>query len=601
MKKKISLLIALLMVVALFTAVLPQQALAAPEVPEVPEAPVEPAEPAGEAQLLVEITKVEPASMFTGGDASVGVQIKNTGTADATNVNVSIGGKAQGSISSLAAGASESKTYTISVSESMLDTAIPVTVEYESGAGKKSEAANITISKKSANVNVNAVVSVDQATVPQNTKVDFTFAVENKSDVNIEKVTIKAKTLNGGKAVNKAFSLAAGRSTIVTYTGTIMKSIKVAPVITFTAAGKEYTQDLNTLEVTMSSAAISVIATPEKVEIEAGGEAESSLNLQNTGNIDFQSISITDSDGNTVAPSASNLPQGGSVSAKAKLSPAESKQLTYTVTATGSDGQTYTYTSGSVDITVAAPEVIDYQKLFQLSVKRDDSKLESEKKIGLTIKLANKSEGDFTNVVITEGTLGNIDTQSKLAAGDTREITLEQEVAQNVTYVFKATATDPEGNALSTTSEEILVDVGSEEEEENKGSSGGIGTLVWIIVAIVVLIIGVGVALLVLVIRDRKKRAQEKQHAQRTAGRAARTASAAGRTQQRQRRSEPRPEPAYIDEEETADDFEPEDEEDEYDDLLDDAAEQEQQPTVRRRVSTSKRIAREDIDDRSSF
>ena len=68
----------------------------------------------------------------------------------------------------------------------------------------------------------------------------------------------------------------------------------------------------------------------------------------------------------------------------------------------------------------------------------------------MTFKLTLTNNGTevFTNVVISEPTLGNIDSLATMAGG-TREIAIEQEVKEDTQFAFKVTATDPAGNPLT--------------------------------------------------------------------------------------------------------------------------------------------------------
>lgn len=94
-------------------------------------------------------------------------------------------------------------------------------------------------------------MKVDKNVVPKETKVEFTFVVENQGDTTIENCTISAPVLNGGNAVSKAFSVAPGDVKYITYTGTIMKTINVEPTLKYTAAGKNYSRNMESLKVTM--------------------------------------------------------------------------------------------------------------------------------------------------------------------------------------------------------------------------------------------------------------------------------------------------------------------------------------------------------------
>lgn len=84
---------------------------------------------------------------------------------------------------------------------------------------------------------------MDKSVVPDGSKVEFTFVVENQGDTAIEDCTITAPTLNSGRAVCEPFSVAAGDVRHVTYTGTIVKTINVEPTLRYTRRARIYRPD----------------------------------------------------------------------------------------------------------------------------------------------------------------------------------------------------------------------------------------------------------------------------------------------------------------------------------------------------------------------
>ena len=132
--------------------------------------------------------------------------------------------------------------------------------------------------------------------------------------------------------------------------------------------------------------------------------------------------------------------------------------------------QEYSFSADPVNLEVAAaPSPSDYSQVLTLEVTKDESQLKDTGKVSFKLILTNNGTEVFTNVVISEPTLGNIDSLATMAGG-TREIAIEQEVKEDTQFAFKVTATDPAGNPLTIDAAPIDVVV-----SEDAGS--GLGTL----------------------------------------------------------------------------------------------------------------------------
>ncbi|MBQ9942505.1 MAG: hypothetical protein IJP03_05815 [Christensenellaceae bacterium] len=549
-----------------------------------------------------------PTSLLTGGNINLTVVVTNNGD-DIQDAVLTVDGTVMKEFGNLVSGDTKEFEGSFHVPTEKIGQNIKVMVTYLYGEETKAISQMINVAQKEANIDVEGVVKVDKSAVPQNTQVEFTFVIENQGDTKIENVKVSAPALNSGNPVNKeAFSLEAGKSKMVKYVGTIMKSITVEPVVSFTAAGKEYTKKLASLEVLMSDASLSLVITPSATEVEAGAEVSFDVKLENTGNIDFSNVKLLNGDGVSLPLESSSLAQGASMTTTAAMTFEESRQVSFQVTADGSDAQNYTFTSNVVDIAVAAIDPTEYASQLKLEVLVDDSKVEEEGVADLTLKLINSGEEVFTNVVISEATLGNIDSLASMAPG-TREVARSIAVTEEATYTFKVTATDPAGNPVSISSQPIRLAPPADEEG---GAGDKLGVLLWVVIVIVVLIIATGITLLVLVRKDKKQKAAEEEKARRTAARRTRAARAAAAAAAAKAQGEEEPQRAVhmldLEVEAPEDEaFEDEEElpaEEEGEDLDLFAAEEEPaQPTVRRRPTVTARKIREkeDFDDSNSF
>lgn len=452
--------------------------------------------PARAAGMSMDI-EFSPNELSGSGEVKITATIKNLGD-DVTDATLTVGDRKIASWSSFISGSSDTVEYSYAMRESEIGSNIPVVLNYEHNGETGTVSKSIRIARKQANVRVSTAVTVDKSVVPDGSKVEFTFVVENQGDTAIEDCTITAPTLNSGRAVCEPFSVAAGDVRHVTYTGTIVKTINVEPTLRYTAAGKEYTAQMDSLKVTMSSASLSMSATAANTTVQEGEPASFRLTIKNDGNVDLKNLVVKDASGNTVSLGTSIIREGATLTAQVEDTLTASKSYSFTATCEDDSGETYTFQSNVMEITVEPKEEVDYAQDISLTVTTDQSAYEQTGKVVFHIVLMNNGENVFTDVTVSEETMGELGTYDVLMPGE-KDIDTEAEIAENAVFKFKVTATDPEGNAVSVSSSDVPVVV-----KEEKSSTSGLGTAIWIVVIVFVLMVGAGVALVILVNKEKK-------------------------------------------------------------------------------------------------
>lgn len=452
--------------------------------------------PARAAGMSMDI-EFSPNELSGSGEVKITATIKNLGD-DVTDATLTVGDRKIASWSSFISGSSDTVEYSYAMRESEIGSNIPVVLNYELNGETGTVSKSIRIARKQANVRVSTAVTVDKSVVPDGSKVEFTFVVENQGDTAIEDCTITAPTLNSGRAVCEPFSVAAGDVRHVTYTGTIVKTINVEPTLRYTATGKEYTAQMDSLKVTMSSASLSMSATAANTTVQEGEPASFRLTIKNDGNVDLKNLVVKDASGNTVSLGTSIIREGATLTAQVEDTLTASKSYSFTATCEDDSGETYTFQSNVMEITVEPKEEVDYAQDISLTVTTDQSAYEQTGKVVFHIVLMNNGENVFTDVTVSEETMGELGTYDVLMPGE-KDIDTEAEIAENAVFKFKVTATDPEGNAVSVSSSDVPVVV-----KEEKSSTSGLGTAIWIVVIVFVLMVGAGVALVILVNKEKK-------------------------------------------------------------------------------------------------
>ena len=204
---------------------------------------------------------------------------------------------------------------------------------------------------------------------------------------------------------------------------------------------------MNKITVKVTDAVLDVKISPQSTTLTAGESTEVDVTLKNTGNTNLKNIVLYDnSDNKVVLPSAS-LDKGDSMTAKATITPAASGEIVFYAKADDGNGNTTTYNSNIVTMTINEAEptpsptpAVDYSAGVTVNVTGDEAKLKEEKLMSFNIAITNGTQENYSNAVVSESILGNIETISTLQPGTTT-VVYEQAYTDSATYVFKVVAT----------------------------------------------------------------------------------------------------------------------------------------------------------------
>jgi len=496
-----------------------------PPTQEPTQQPVQTPEPVELKKPNVKVS-ASPAELVMEGAVSLDISVQNPNSVELKNVAITVDGKTVKTVSSIAAGSTYNYSGKYTVAASKLGKKIGVTVDYDGG----SVSDHFTISQKDADITVNTLVKVDKNAVEAGGEVNFSFSIENKSNVPIENASLSASTLNNGNRLGKKFSLGAnGDATIILYTATITQTIDVSPVLTFEAAGKTHTKNLDTITITVNDANMEILVTPSTTTPELEAPVTFDFVIKNTGNVPFKDLALYDVNDQRITTSSNNLSAGGSITATHTMSFTESGTYDFYVYASDENGTSYSYRSLPIEIEVTEPAAKDYSDYFTLTavVAAENSRLEKPGEVNIELTLKNTYTEPFTNVKIEEVNSGTvIETYSTFPVGE-KVLPYVVEIEETTNFDFVLTATDPEGNPMTVMVSRINVPV-----EGEKSSSSKLSTLLIVFGIILVLIIGCGVTLVILVVKDKKqKEAAQKEaaegHGDRRAARIARMNHAA--------------------------------------------------------------------------
>ena len=284
-------------------------------------------------------------AISSSGTVTVTISVSNNSDSNMSNTSATIDGDSLGSMGTIRAGGSATKSYTYKVSDSQRGSRVTVHLDYDEGSSttsvrlpnssaesdptpsasskpsasasasaRPSASASASASAEQGNVKVQKTVKADKTSVPYNSKVNFTFAIENQGDVTISNVRITSSALNSGNSVADSFSLAPGKAKVVTYTGTIVKDIEVSPKLSYTANGRSYEENFGTtLSVKVSSANVTLTVQPASATVQSGQPANFTVTMTNSGSDDLTNLKLFDSANQSVPITATSIPAGQTV------------------------------------------------------------------------------------------------------------------------------------------------------------------------------------------------------------------------------------------------------------------------------------------------
>ncbi len=476
-------------------------------------------------------------TISSSGTVTVTISVSNNSDSNMSNTSATIDGDSLGSMGTIRAGGSATKSYTYKVSDSQRGSRVTVHLDYDEGSSttsvrlpnssaesdptpsasskpsasasasaRPSASASASASAEQGNVKVQKTVKADKTSVPYNSKVNFTFAIENQGDVTISNVKITSSALNSGNSVADSFSLAPGKAKVVTYTGTIVKDIEVSPKLSYTANGRSYEESFGTtLSVKVSSANVTLTVQPASATVQSGQPANFTVTMTNSGSDDLTNLKLFDSANQSVPITATSIPAGQTVTETVSRTITQSGSYSFYLTAQDSSGSSFTFNSNAVTMTVsgATPSATSaYANMLTISVQPSATELKSEGKVTFTIALNNTSQTQFSNVVISESSIGNIDTIAAMGPGETK-VTKEVTVSATQEFNFMVSATDADAQTLTLSAAPVSVLV------DNSAGTGSLTTLVIIIIIVIVLIIVVAIILIVFARKDKKRRRRE--------------------------------------------------------------------------------------------
>lgn len=463
---------------------------------------------------------VEPqvTEMASGGSVTFDISVVNTSEAPLTGYQIKCNGNRVYSSDAqvLNDGAPFLDSFSMEVTDAMLGTQLNFQLCDSSGSGISTASDSVIVGKKAQTAAIACSAKADQTLIAVGDIVTFSFNIENKGNVAIDNIEVKADNLNKGKALNvQKFSLQPGKSFTVYYKHTFTAPITVKPYINYTVAGSTATQRYDipntVIELKEEERKVEATLSVDDATPEPGQEVTFTLKLSNSGNVTYTNLSVT-FNGEDIGFSTKTLNPGDSPEKQYKRTFDTSTDVKFMITMKDQKNQTKTVSTNTIQILLPIdPSAL--QNGLKIVIEPDRNELTSEGVINFSGYIANDSEYTLSEVSITEASLGEIFSLSEMAGNTKQSISATADINATTTYNFTLSVKDRNGQVYTVNSEPITVTIqGSDAVPSDPSDNAPTVTLppegsaasdpigVWMVIAIVlvVLIIGVAVAIIIL-------------------------------------------------------------------------------------------------------
>ncbi|MDH3499288.1 MAG: carboxypeptidase regulatory-like domain-containing protein [Acidimicrobiia bacterium] len=390
-------------------------------------------------------------AVVSGGTANFTVEVSNPGDVTLTNVTIA-DPNAPGCdavIPSLAAGASTSVSCSVTgVTSDFTNSASVVAGHPAGGTVSASDTADVTVLVPGIDLqktpNVQTVVNGGSA--------NFTITVTNTGAVDLTGVAVADGAVPACDNVIGALSAATSTSYACTASA-VSADFTNSATVTGTDPLGGTVSDTDTALVDVIAPAVEINKTPDLQAVVQGGDANFTVEVANTGDVDLSNVIISDPGAPGCALNVGTLAAGSSTSVTCTVA-GVAADFTNTASVAADDplGNPLS-ASDSGDVKVLVPGI-------EIQKTPDVQTVGYGATVTFTITITNSGETDLTNVTVADGLVPACDTLiASLLGGASASYTCDAiDVTADMTNVVDVTADDPLGASVAD-SDSAAVDV----------------------------------------------------------------------------------------------------------------------------------------------
>ena len=312
-------------------------------------------------------------------------------------------------------------------------------------------------SKKITYTGADPEISVNRTITPtvaqKGQEVSVVYEIANTGSVDISSVNIKENSSISSKS-GTIDSIAAGATGSYTFTAVMgSKDLTSAATVSYKAGGKTFNTKVESAVIKYGEVNLTATLKADKKGGAPGDTVKLTLTLQNSGNLDFTNVTVTDPTLGTVF-SGETVKAGETVKLEKDLVITESQELQFTVTADESTGKGVETATGRVNIIAMDPT---QQIVLSLEAKADrDVVYKIPGQVRFTITVNNDSAVEVKNISVkaVDTVLGSFDS---IPAGGSVTFVRDTEISMKGTFQFTATCKDQLDQVLTFTSNPVVI------------------------------------------------------------------------------------------------------------------------------------------------
>ena len=423
---------------------------------------------ASEVDPIVWSMELDPDKLAGPGTVNVTITISNSGDTDMKDPVVLYDPAAQivsdfgtnGAVL-LKAGESATWTGTYDVNDRTLENgAVVYFVKYtlykDSGeAVDQSQPIRAAISVQTAETDIEVKRTISPTVAGEDQEVVVRYDITNSGTVDLTDVTIQEND-DIHKEKQTIPLLEPGKTAEVRYTVTMgKKDLTSGATITYKSETESKTQTytVENQTITYGESSLTAKLTSDVKGVVENGTVTLSLELKNTGSVDYSDLRVTDPSLGDVFTNQ-QLKAGESLTLEKEITVPATAEYQFTVTATDEGGSEMSVVTEPLTVTAVAPE-----DALTLSVTATADRTEVFEQPGLvrfTLEIANTSQVDATDVVVSHGDT-KLYTFASIPAGETRTLSRDTALSMAGKFQFTVTAKDPLESTLTFESNEIQI------------------------------------------------------------------------------------------------------------------------------------------------
>lgn len=498
-------------------------------------------------ELEISLSTV-PENLSGEGKVTLKVNLNNKGDV-LSDIVIKRGDKTLGKIASLASGANMTSSIPdFEVSNKDFGKEIEITIEYKHNGEAKSKKAQLLIRKGEAAATAELKVSSENTKLSAGSTEKIRFTVKNTGNVALLNCKITDPAIDGGNNLAGApFAVEAGKSIDIEYDLKIDKAVTIGASLSYEADGSAGSLEFPKYQLELLDSALVLTAEPENISAAYEEEVAVKLTLTNAGGQQMSDIAVYDYRQNKITLPKDTLMPGESITAEHKFTAEQGGDYRYSGKCYDPAGLSSTFESNVLKLAVEGGEV-DPAVPLELTIFTDKTTIEKPGKLTFVLNIVNATTSAFQDIVISEKTLGQIESLDELPGETKAKISRDLDIRGTSTLEFYMTAISPEGYKVEFTSAPLCITVTGGEDFMGFLRNLTSGSTILLVIGGVIAAIVVVLIIVLICLNNAEKKQRKAESEQRTQERNEReqnTAEVSRRTARPSRRRQDRDNVSY--------------------------------------------------------